>query len=85
MEAVATIPVYARPLEGPFGDGLRIASDLSVQLARMLVGCNPVIVGRTEADRADMLLRNRRDRVDDDSLIMSAKVRVLVPCPDISP
>src|ERR1700761_239562 len=24
MEAVATIPAYARPLEGPFGDGLRI-------------------------------------------------------------
>jgi hypothetical protein len=23
MEAVATIPDYARPLEGPFGDGLR--------------------------------------------------------------
>ena len=24
MEAVATIPAYARPLEGPFGEGLRI-------------------------------------------------------------
>jgi hypothetical protein len=24
MEAVGTIPAYARPLEGPFGDGLRI-------------------------------------------------------------